>query len=186
MSDQEALDKLTKLANEDDKKREQKEYKKYTEHGDKIQWIIERAKHYEKITLVDYRTVIDLWESKRNMSYMNFYQDGKQPLLEGENIFLLDDWLNEAVKLFGKDKMKWGFVCPSCKHDQTVADFEAVGTDPANAYLHCIGRHNKKEDEGCNWAAYGLFNICDITVIDTNFLAHSVFSFSEKGRLVEY
>jgi hypothetical protein len=34
------------------------------------------------------------------------------------------DWLAEGRRRFGWDMMQWKFVCPICKHVQTVLDFK--------------------------------------------------------------
>lgn len=79
-------------------------------------------------------------------------------------------WREEAVRLFGKDWMKWRFVCPACGHIATPGDFLALGKDPNDASRNCIGRANGKgrtpdinepAPDGCNWCAYGLFGTMD-------------------------
>ena len=75
----------------------------------------------------------------------------------------LKEWRAEAAQRFGKDPSKWAFVCPACGHVATVGDFLELGADASLAYQECIGRVSSPvrppddPDQGCNWAAYGLF-----------------------------
>jgi len=86
-----------------------------------------------------------------------------------------EDWLARAVELFGRDAADWAFVCPSCGQVQSVRDFERFageGATPDSASQECIGRydgHARSEmlsgDRPCNYVAYGLFNVCPVTVV---------------------
>lgn len=70
----------------------------------------------------------------------------------------IDEWRNAAVSLFGQDPAKWRFKCPRCGNVAAVAEFDEFGVKPDVAAYECIGRYRK--DKGCDWAAYGLFDIC--------------------------
>lgn len=70
----------------------------------------------------------------------------------------INEWRYTAVSLFGQDPGKWRFKCPRCGNVATVAEFDKFGTEPDAATQECIGRYRK--DKGCNWAAYGLLDIC--------------------------
>lgn len=72
-------------------------------------------------------------------------------------------WEQEGVRLFGPDKRKWRFVCPSCRN---VMSIERVHLEFLEQYpllkgsgyaieAECIGRY--LDGVGCDWAAYGLF-----------------------------
>lgn len=66
---------------------------------------------------------------------MNYYQDLKQPSLKGDQkVIKFADWLKELRSRFGEDDEEWKFVCPSCGHVQSVADFKAIGVDGNKAY----------------------------------------------------
>jgi hypothetical protein len=76
----------------------------------------------------------------------------------------LEEWRNEATKLFGENVLDWKFKCPACGHVASIGDFKEHGGDPNDAYQKCIGRVNGEGTknqtdlgDGCNWAAFGLF-----------------------------
>lgn len=78
----------------------------------------------------------------------------------------LEEWQEEAKKLFGEDPRQWKFKCPACGHVSSVQDFLDAGGETNDAYQMCIGRVNGKGENGmkgidkgfgCNWAAFGLF-----------------------------
>ena len=76
------------------------------------------------------------------------------------------EWIEEGMRRFGKDWMKWRFRCPMCGHVASIEEMQAAGAkDPNCAYQECIGRYTGKgspkegDSAGCNWAAYGLFGI---------------------------
>ena len=89
-----------------------------------------------------------------------------------------EDWLKKGRELFGTDETKWRFICPGCHCVQSVEDFrqfKSQGADPGSAYCECLGRYTggsswtydkQKEGTRCDYAAYGLFNISPVTVID--------------------
>ena len=76
------------------------------------------------------------------------------------------EWLEEGKRLFGKNIMKWRYVCPMCGKRYSVQEFvDAGGDGPNSAYQECIGRprhagppdKEKGNPDGCNWCAYGFF-----------------------------
>ena len=73
-----------------------------------------------------------------------------------------DEWLYEGRKLFGDDVNKWKFVCPKCGNIFSAKEFVDAGATVNDAYSCCIGRYVK--DKGCNWSAFGLFDICTVHV----------------------
>lgn len=88
----------------------------------------------------------------------------------------LDEWRAEGRRRFGSDASNWKFVCPSCGRVNTGAEFKAAGASPEDMYQECIGRWEKTI--GCNWAAYGFFDICTLHVdIDGSLVP--VFEFAE-------
>jgi hypothetical protein len=79
-----------------------------------------------------------------------------------------DELLAELLAQFGDDPMNWAFQCPSCDTVTTGQDLrDALKAHPRTNRngektvtsdllgQECIGRTDP--DQGCNWAAYGLF-----------------------------
>ena len=88
---------------------------------------------------------------------MNIKYDAK-----GGKIYTKDEWLAEAYRLFGSRYEDFRFRCPKCGNIASGKEFKYWGADANAMYCECIGRYNKKK--GCNWAAYGLFDICTVHV----------------------
>lgn len=70
----------------------------------------------------------------------------------------LEEWNAIGVEFYGEDRMNWEFSCPNCKLTLSFNKYlekkaQLKGWQP---YTECVGRYLK--DEGCDWAAYGLFN----------------------------
>ena len=76
---------------------------------EKIEWIIERAKHYQLKTEKPYQEIIDTWVSKKNYWYINYFQEANQPLITGEDVYLFEN-IEEAKESF----KELGFRCPRC------------------------------------------------------------------------
>jgi hypothetical protein len=87
--------------------------------------------------------------------------------------FTKDEWLAEGEKLFGKNYENWKFKCPKCGNVASGKEFKDAGENPNAMYCECIGRHVK--GKGCDWAAYGLFDICTVHVD-----GHPVFEFATE------
>jgi hypothetical protein len=97
------------------------------------------------------------------------------------------EWLNELRNRFGKDTKNWAFVCPACGKVSTVQEFLDAGADVNDSYQSCIGRFTgkgspKEGQDGCNWAAYGLFGTCGKgdTVISEDGKEIDVFAMAPK------
>jgi len=96
----------------------------------------------------------------------------------------LEDWRREAIRLFGRDPMKWRFICPSCGHVASVQDWKDAGAPEGTIAFSCVGRWlGKKEDafqkgkSPCNYAGGGLFRINPVSVtIDGT--VHKYFDFA--------
>lgn len=73
-----------------------------------------------------------------------------------------EEWLALGEKLFGKNFEKWKFKCPKCGNVASGQEFKNADQNPNAMYCECIGRHVK--GKGCDWAAYGLFDICKVHV----------------------
>jgi len=105
-----------------------------------------------------------------------------------------EEWLREGTELFGEDMRDWRFVCPNCKHVQTIYDFEELMElgifegDRTAVYFSCIGRYDTRipdEEIGdiwnrkspCNYTMGGLFSFVKTIVIDGDGKEHKVFEF---------
>ena len=67
----------------------------------------------------------------------------------------LEEWKADGEKLYGKDFFNWEFICPTCKTILKPEMYRGHTKSPESAYTDCIGRFIP--DQGCDWAAYGLF-----------------------------
>ena len=85
-----------------------------------------------------------------------------------------EEWLAEGERLFGEHIEDWKFKCPRCGNIASGQEFKDVGAESNSMYCECIGRYLKRK--GCDWAAYGLFDICTVHVIGT-----PVFEFAEEN-----
>jgi len=110
--------------------------KKYHDYRGKLEWVLERAKHYAEKTGLAASDILDAWEAARGYWYMNYYQDCNQPVITGDSVRVFDTL--DALKGSIGDK---GFRCPACG---------GVSTD---AYS------GKEMGKGkvCDWKVYGLF-----------------------------
>lgn len=98
-----------------------------------------------------------------------------------------EEWAAEARKRFG-DASGWRFICPSCGHEATPADWRKAGAPDSAIAFSCIGRYLdadggktfKREGGPCNYAGGGLFKLNPITVIDEDGCEHSVFDFAPE------
>lgn len=76
--------------------------------------------------------------------------------------YTADEWRAEGRKRFGRGPESWRFICPKCGRVNAGQEFKDAGAEPSAMYQECIGRYDKTK--GCNWAAYGLFDICKVHV----------------------
>lgn len=107
-----------------------------------------------------------------------------------------DDWLAEGKERFGDDPRKWPFICPNCKHVQTMNDFielRELGIfegDPQVAYFSCIGRYDARipnknigkigsDKSPCDYTLGGLFHFVKTLIIDGDGKEHRVFEFGD-------
>lgn len=152
---------------------------------DKFKWALDRADQYAKMLCVTRDEVLDAWEIRRNYWYMNYYQECNQPSLKGSHkVVKVEDWLQELRERFGPNSDDWKFVCPSCGHVQSLADFKAVGQDPNLAYQCCIGRYTGSDDHsgknGCKYTINGLIALNTLTVVSREFIPTKVFDIAKK------
>jgi len=107
--------------------------------------------------------------------------------------YTLEEWRAEGYRRFGDDVEGWKHVCPKCGRVNTVREFKEAGATPDDSYSTCIGRYNGKgldgfkcneemmPENGCNWAAFGLFGTLgrgDIVINDEG-KEIQVFKFAE-------
>jgi hypothetical protein len=92
--------------------------------------------------------------------------------------------------LFGKDEMKWRFVCPVCKHVQSIQDYKDAGAPKDAVAFSCVGRWidrsrsvvTGKGKGPCNYAGGGLFRLNPVEVVMENGEVTHTFAFDEgKG-----
>jgi hypothetical protein len=135
LQDSEGYKKLLKSA-DDDKQRHARSDK---EIDDKIQWILDRVKHYSDKTGLAESDILDAWEKERSYWYFNYYQDASQPLLD-ENVKVFD-----TIEEFQKSAKEPRFRCPAC------------GGISSNPYVCNSGVDIKDgKERPCNWKSYGL------------------------------
>lgn len=84
--------------------------------------------------------------------------------MSGKN-YTIEEWRAEGERLFGKDFTKYRFKCPKCGNIATGQEFKDAGATPDQMATCCIGRF--VDGKGCDWAAFGLFDICDVHVDGT-------------------
>lgn len=102
----------------------------------------------------------------------------------------LAEWQAKGAELFGRDAIKWRFVCPSCGHVQTPEDFRPYpDTNPETALFSCIGRFDGKHGHvtigtkpgPCNYTSGGLFNLNRVEVEMPDGKKLRVFDFAEAA-----
>lgn len=104
----------------------------------KFKWVIDRAKHYGEKLGLNWMDILDSWETSRNYSYMNYYQDSNQPEIKGEKVRVFES-VDEMLKAIGEKK----FRCPSCG---------GISTSP----YECNSGQEMSKGKVCNWKVYGL------------------------------
>jgi hypothetical protein len=102
-------------------------------------WVIERAKHYAEKTGLEAADILDAWERDRDYWHLNYYQEGNQPEIKGDDVRVFDTPDDFKATLDGK-----GFRCPACG---------GVSTNPVT----CDSGIRNKNGKVCDWKAYGLF-----------------------------
>lgn len=105
------------------------------------------------------------------------------------DILSTEQWRAAASRLFGPDPLKWRFVCPSCGHEATVADWKKAGATQAQAAFSCVGRytgaddsHTFKQDGGpCTYAGGGLIGLNPMAVRRESGAITRVFAFADAA-----
>lgn len=103
--------------------------------------------------------------------------------------YTFQEWESKARELFGPDKLKWKFKCPSCKAVIAVEEWVRVAAPTAIAFS-CIGRYlpeakgtifNKKSP--CDYAGGGLFQLNPVIVVDEEGKEHTMFDFATEEKI---
>lgn len=109
----------------------------------KLQWIVDRVQHYADATGLPPEQILDAWEERRHYWYMNFYQESRQPTLDGPKVRVFD-----TVEQLGAVVGVSGFRCPYCK---------GVSRSPYRCDSGVqVELLNSKELATCNWGVGGL------------------------------
>ena len=85
------------------------------------------------------------------------------------------EWKAEGKRRFGVDPLAWKFICPSCGHVASVADWKNAGAPEGAVAFSCIGRYTlnnkhaannsfRKKGGPCNYTGGGLFRLNPIEV----------------------
>lgn len=110
-----------------------------------LDFAVDRAGHYEEKTGIPAGEILTAWEGRRNYWYMNYYQEAKQPRIEGDSVRVFN-----TVEDFHASVGEGGFRCPHCN---------GVSNDPyacdSGVMLPLL--NSKGKAERCNWKVYGLF-----------------------------
>jgi hypothetical protein len=102
-----------------------------------------------------------------------------------------EEWEAQGRALFGSDKQKWRFTCPSCGHVASVEEWKVAGAPHGTAAFSCIGRFTGANGDGafkgkggpCNYAGGGLFKLNPIRVITKEGTEHDIFAFAEPPNV---
>jgi hypothetical protein len=96
------------------------------------------------------------------------------------------EWHADGVSQFGADEMAWRFICPSCGHVATPADWKSAGAPEGAVAFSCVGRWMPettgevfdKKGGPCNYAGGGLFGLNPVLVVQDNGKEHRIFAFA--------
>ena len=103
--------------------------------------------------------------------------NGKRKVTQEKKYESIQKWRAEGTRLFGERPEDWRFKCPKCGNVATGQDFKNAGAEAGVMAEECIGRYVK--GKGCDWTAYGLFDICNVHVFNGDELI-PVFEFAEQ------
>jgi hypothetical protein len=86
-----------------------------------------------------------------------------------------DDYFKRAENLYGKETIKWKFICPNCKRVQSAetvkAQMESKNASQRHGLINVLETQIYPESEcyssTCNWVAYGLFNSNILVIVDS-------------------
>lgn len=105
---------------------------------DTYKWVIDRAQHYAEKTGSQWEEIVASWESDRNYWYVNYYQEGNQPKLDG-NVRVFDT----MADLRDSIGTPMRFRCPACKGSSTSP-------------YECDSGKMLGKNKVCDWKSWGL------------------------------
>jgi len=87
----------------------------------------------------------------------------------------LEEYMAEAERRFGPDRLNWRWVCPACHHVASAREYKDAGAPSSAPGLDCIGRYGNLQrrtafgtnSEGpgpCDYSSGGLFNVNPVRV----------------------
>ncbi len=83
------------------------------------------------------------------------------------------EWKKEIEKRFGDNILDWKFKCPACGKITSGAEMKEIGAKANDLPQKCIGNFKgqgepdpENNKNGCNWKAYGLFQIGNTVIKD--------------------
>lgn len=140
----------------------------------KFKWVIDRAKHYEEKTSINWNTILDKWEDGRTYWYQNYYQDSQQPELNLDGVYVYETKRDFSITLLDE-----GFRCPYCK---------GISTNPNQCNSgKLVKLMNKKGKKPCNWVSWGLMgtlgNGITIFIKETLELFHLFYPVAWESKL---
>lgn len=89
-----------------------------------------------------------------------------------------NEWAAEGERRFGPRRRNWRFVCPSCGHVATAADWQASGAPEGAIAFSCVGRWAGTDDSAleratfrraggpCDYAGGGLIGLNPIRIVN--------------------
>lgn len=106
-----------------------------------------------------------------------------------KKIVNLEDFENEAIRRFGKDKTKWKYKCPVCGTIQCVEDFIKAGVPKeeidGTIGFSCIGRFTKEmgcDWTLCDWKLGGLLQLHELEIATEDGRLHKHFVLAEAEK----
>lgn len=106
--------------------------------------------------------------------------------------YAVAEWLAEGRRRFGDDQSAWRFVCPSCGHVASVADYKVAGAPEGAVAFSCVGRFLPKREDAfqpgkgpCNYAGGGLFRVNPVTVVRDDGAESYVFDFADCAETAQ-
>lgn len=99
----------------------------------------------------------------------------------------VQEWEAEGIRRFGEDRLKWRFVCPSCKVVSSVQDWKDAGAPEIAVAFSCVGRWKDGVDENtfrgngqrCHYAGGGLFRLNPVKVVFPGGGIRETFAFAD-------
>jgi hypothetical protein len=107
-------------------------------YREKLDWAVNRAKHYSKVTGICACEILSGWEECRVNSFMSFYCEENQPILTAGA-----EYVFETTEDLMSSTGKKGYRCPKC------------GGVSQSAYECTSGLG--KDGTPCDWKSFGQF-----------------------------